>query len=73
VVYLLHLPDKMKLIRDPSGQLVRRLQRQGLAGYMRVGLATPWVNMEAALDCIHVDDMNPVAVRHFLTYQTEAS
>jgi hypothetical protein len=33
---------------------------------MRVGLATPWVNMEAALDRIHVDDMNPAAVRAFL-------
>jgi hypothetical protein len=33
---------------------------------MRVGLATPWVNMEAALDRIHVDDMNPTAVRAFL-------
>jgi hypothetical protein len=33
---------------------------------MRVGLATPWVNMEAALDRMHVDDMSPAAVRAFL-------
>jgi hypothetical protein len=33
---------------------------------MRLGLATPWVNMEAALDRIHVDDLNPAAVRAFL-------
>jgi hypothetical protein len=56
----------MKLIDAPSGPLARRLQRRGLAGYMRVGLATPWVNMEAALDRIHVDDLNPTAVRAFL-------
>jgi hypothetical protein len=33
---------------------------------MRVGLATPWVNIEAALDRIPVDDLNPVVVRAFL-------
>jgi hypothetical protein len=61
----------MKLIGDPSVLLIRRLQWQGLAGYMRVGLATPWVNMEAALDRIHVDDMNPTAVRAFLDLPDE--
>jgi hypothetical protein len=56
----------MKLIDAPSGPLARRLQRRGLAGYMRVGLATPWVNIEAALDRIPVEDLNPAAVRAFL-------
>jgi hypothetical protein len=56
----------MKLIDAPSGQLVKRLHRCGIGGYMRVGLAKPWVNMEAALDRIHVDDLNPAAVRAFL-------
>jgi hypothetical protein len=56
----------MRLIGAPSDQLVRRLQRRGLGGYMRVGLATPWVNMEAALDRVPVDDLNPAAVRAFL-------
>jgi hypothetical protein len=56
----------MKLIDASSGQLVKRLHRRGIGGYMRVGLATPWVNMEAALERIHVDDLNPAAVWAFL-------
>jgi hypothetical protein len=56
----------MKLIDAPSGQLVKRLHRRGIGGYMRVGLATPWANIEAALEWTHVDDLNPAAVRVFL-------
>jgi hypothetical protein len=56
----------MKLIDALSGQLVKRLHRRGIGGYMRVGLATPWANIEAALEQTHVDDLNPVAVRAFL-------
>jgi hypothetical protein len=56
----------MKLIDALSRQLVKRLHRCGIGGYMRVKLATPWVNMEATLERIHVDDLNPTAVRAFL-------
>jgi hypothetical protein len=56
----------MKLIDAPSGQLVKRLHQRGLGGYMRVGLATPWANMEEALARVDVDDLNPAAVRAFL-------
>jgi hypothetical protein len=56
----------MRLIDAPSDQWVRRLQRRAIGGYMRVGLATPWVNMEAALDRVPVDDLNPAVVRAFL-------
>jgi hypothetical protein len=63
----------MRLIGAPSDQLVRQLRRRGLGGYMRVGLAVPWVNIEAAFARVPADDLNPTAVRAFLTYQTEAS
>jgi hypothetical protein len=56
----------MKLIDAPSGQLVKRLHRRGIGGYLRAGLATPWANMEAAMEQVHVEDLNPAAVRAFL-------
>jgi hypothetical protein len=56
----------MKLIEAPSGQLVTRLNRRGLSGYLRVGLVTPWANMEEALAQVDADDLNPAAVWAFL-------
>jgi hypothetical protein len=56
----------MKLIETPSRQLVTRLQRRSLEGYLRVSLVTPWANIEEALARVDVDDLTPAAVRAFL-------
>jgi hypothetical protein len=56
----------MKLIGAPSSQLVSRLNWRGLHGYLRVGLVTPWANMEEALAQVDVDDLTPAAVQAFL-------
>jgi hypothetical protein len=56
----------MKLIEASSGQLVTRLHRRGLGGYLRVGLITSWANMDEALAQVDADDLNPVVVRAFL-------
>jgi hypothetical protein len=56
----------MKLINMPSRQLVERLNRRGLGGYLRVVLPTPWANLEEALVQVDVDELSMEAVRAFL-------
>jgi hypothetical protein len=56
----------MRLLDTPSQQLIERLNRRGLGGYLRVALATPWANMEEALAQVDVDEMSTEAVRAFL-------
>jgi hypothetical protein len=56
----------MKLLDTPSPQLIERLNRRGLGGYLRVALATPWANMEEALAQVDADEMWAEAVRAFL-------
>jgi hypothetical protein len=56
----------MKLLDTPSRQLIERLNRRGIGGYLRVALATPWVNMEEARAQVDVDEMSAEAVRAFL-------
>jgi hypothetical protein len=56
----------MKLIDSPSRQLVERLNRRYLGGYLRVALATPWANIEEALAQVDVDELSTEAVHTFL-------
>jgi hypothetical protein len=56
----------MRLLDTPSRPLIKRLNRRGLGGYVRVALATPWANMEEALAQVDVDKMSTKAVRAFL-------
>jgi hypothetical protein len=56
----------MKLLDTPSRQLVERLNRHGIGGYLRIAQATPWANMQEALAQVDVDEMSTEAVRAFL-------
>jgi hypothetical protein len=56
----------MKLLDTPSRQLIERLNRRGIGGYLRVALVTTWANMEEALAQVDVDEMSTEAVRAFL-------
>jgi hypothetical protein len=55
----------MKLIDTPSQQLVERLNRRGLGGYLWVALVAPWANLEEALAQVDVDELSTEAVRAF--------
>jgi hypothetical protein len=50
----------------PSARLTACLNWQGVDGYLRVGQATPWANLEEALAMADVDDLSPQAIRAFL-------
>jgi hypothetical protein len=56
----------MKLLDTPSRQLVERLNRRGLGGYLRIAQATPWANLEEAMAQVDVDEMSTEAVQAFL-------
>jgi predicted transcriptional regulator len=56
----------MKLTETLSRQLVARLNRHDLSGYLQVALVMPWANLEEALAQVNVDDLSPEAVRVFL-------
>jgi hypothetical protein len=59
----------MRLNEPLSSRLIDCLNRRSLSGYLRVAQATPWANMEEALEQADVDEMSPEAISAFLNLQ----
>jgi hypothetical protein len=53
---------KMRPTEQTSSRLVARLNQRGLGGYLRVGQATPWANLDEPLAGADIDEMSPEAI-----------